>query len=105
MTRHGGYRPGAGRPVGSPNRLTRALVEAASDGLHPFEFLLAVVRDEAQAVETRIQAAKAALPYCAHRLHAVELVVDDAPRAVQEYTDTELMEFIRQGLEEERLPA
>jgi len=74
----GGRRPGAGRKPGSVSRMTQlAREKAASTGELPHEFLLRVARGDAVdgAVPTlaqRIDAAKAAAPYYAPRLAALE---------------------------------
>ena len=58
----GGYRPGAGRPIGSK---TARMPEAGPvDGETPLAFLLELMTDEAQPVEVRMRAAGLALPYC-----------------------------------------
>ena len=77
----GGYRPGAGRPRGSKNRRTLLLEEgarvAAEGGLTPLEHLLTVMRDESQPTQVRLDAAKAAAPYCHPRLTAKHTSTDD----------------------------
>jgi hypothetical protein len=47
------------------------------DGLTPLAYLLLVMRDEQHDVETRIEAARAAAPYC-HRKRPTDIVVDDS---------------------------
>ncbi|MCA8908514.1 MAG: hypothetical protein KDA64_11610 [Rhodospirillaceae bacterium] len=70
---HGGARPGAGRPKGSVNRLVSEAVEQAkAGGRMPLEHLLGVMRDPAKDTATRLEAAKAAAPYCHPRLAQVE---------------------------------
>lgn len=72
----GGKRPGAGRPKGSTNRMTRAMREAAAaSGKLPHEILLDVARGKAMpgrkekpSYEQQLDAAKAAAPYYAPRL-------------------------------------
>ncbi|WHZ27566.1 MAG: hypothetical protein OJF51_002363 [Nitrospira sp.] len=58
---HGGKRPGAGRPPGSPNKLTRPLKEAAA--LHTEDCLAVLVqlRDHAESEQVRLAAAMALL--------------------------------------------
>lgn len=69
----GGYRPGAGRKPGAINRKTQEIaLRACDEGLTPVEYLLAVMRDESNEQAVRIDAAKAAAPYCHPRLQAVE---------------------------------
>jgi len=77
----GGYRPGAGRPKGSKNRRTLLLEEgarvAAEAGTTPLEHLLSAMRDENQPTQVRLDAAKAAAPYCHPRLTANHNSADD----------------------------
>lgn len=73
MDGHGGKRSGAGRPAGSPNRKTRELADRLlAEGLTPLAYLLSVVRDEGAERAQRMDAAKAAAPYCHARLAAIE---------------------------------
>lgn len=78
-SRPGGARPGAGRPKGSHNKWSlRLREEKARSGLLPHEFLLKVMRGHPfgkykPTFEERIEAAKAAAPYFAPRLKAVEV--------------------------------
>jgi len=69
---HGGRRPGAGRPKGAKNRRTILLEEgnrlASKGGVTPLEHLLSVMRDERKPLRDRLEAAKAAAPYCHPRL-------------------------------------
>ena len=57
----GGKRPGAGRPLGSPNKLTRPLRELAA--LHSEDCIAVLVelRDHAEAEHVRLAAANALL--------------------------------------------
>ena len=58
----GGYRAGAGRPRGA--KTARLPASATSEaGASPLDFLLAVMRDDAQPVETRMRAAALVLPF------------------------------------------
>lgn len=69
----GGKRPGAGRKKGVPNKRTaetQAKVEAS--GLTPLEYMLSVMRDEANEPRDRMVAAAAAAPYVHARLAAIE---------------------------------
>ena len=77
----GGARPGAGRKPGTRNKKTREQVEAIEkSGLTPLEYLLSVLRDDARETVERMDAAKAAAPYCHARLSNVEVKGDvDAP--------------------------
>jgi hypothetical protein len=57
----GGRRPGAGRPLGSPNKLTRPLKELAA--LHSEDCIAVLVelRDHAEAEQVRLAAANSLL--------------------------------------------
>lgn len=59
--KRGGARPGAGRPLGSPNKLTQPLKEAAA--IHGPDCLRVLVelRDHAEAEQVRLAAANALL--------------------------------------------
>jgi hypothetical protein len=53
-----------GRKKGTPNKATAAKAKAiAQSGLTPLDFMLSVLRDEDQASDIRLDAAKAAAPY------------------------------------------
>jgi hypothetical protein len=72
----GGSRPGAGRKPGSA--LTKTATIAAKlteDGLTPLEVLLAVMRDETQPQNVRLQCAIAAAPYVHPRLAHVQQTI------------------------------
>jgi hypothetical protein len=76
---HGGSRPGAGRPLGSVNKLAKdALERAAAEGILPLDYLLRVMRDEGAEEAKRIDAAKAAAPYCHPRRAPVDSDGKDA---------------------------
>ena len=69
---HGGSRPGAGRKPGAANKMTQAAREAAAKGgMMPLDYLLSIMRDEANDLDTRKDAAKAAAPYCHARLASI----------------------------------
>jgi hypothetical protein len=69
----GGARPGAGRPVGVPNKASLARQEAiAASGLTPLDYMLNVLRDDDAPRERRDWAAEKAAPYVHPRLAAVE---------------------------------
>lgn len=57
----GGRRPGAGRPLGSPNRLTRPLKELAALQSEACIAVLVELRDHADAEQVRLAAANALL--------------------------------------------
>src|SRR6266403_2188664 len=70
---HGGKRPNAGRPKGAANRFSEAAREvAAAEGITPLEYFLAVLRDEANTREDRMDAGKAAAPYMHARLESIK---------------------------------
>lgn len=68
----GGPRPGAGRKKGGHNKLTEEAVAKANDGLSPLDYLLDVMRDTEADEARRIDAAKAAAPYCHAKLQPVD---------------------------------
>ena len=70
----GGRREGAGRKPGSVNKLdAEARKKAAEGGMMPLDYLLGIMRDEDQDSRSRLDAAKAAAPYCHARLSSTEL--------------------------------
>lgn len=70
----GGARTGAGRKLGSLTKRTREIAEAsAAEGMTPLEYMLAVMRDESETDERRLDAAKAAAPYVHPRLSSVDV--------------------------------
>ncbi|TJY59423.1 hypothetical protein E4T66_13615 [Sinimarinibacterium sp. CAU 1509] len=65
-----------GRQKGAANKRTREIADkAAASGLLPLEYLLTVMRDEAQEQSIRLDAAKAAAPYIHPRLQATEATI------------------------------
>ncbi len=65
-----------GRTKGTANKRTRKIADqAAASGLTPLEYLLTVMRDEAQEQSVRLDAAKAAAPYIHPRLQATESTI------------------------------
>jgi hypothetical protein len=61
-----------GRPRGSRNKRTRAVLEAAASGGElPLEYMLGVMRDPTVSAKRRDEMAKAAAPYLHSRLSAV----------------------------------
>ena len=69
----GGARPNAGRKPGVPTRMNEeARAKAAEGGIMPLDYLLELLRDDAQTQDVRIDAAKAAAPYVHARLAAIE---------------------------------
>ncbi len=74
----GGARPNSGRPLAAKSKLAKQLVEKAYEGgIHPFDYILSIVRDETQDQKTRLYAAHAAMPYCGAKLNTVELTVNN----------------------------
>lgn len=57
----GGRRPGAGRPLGVPNKLTRPLKELAAQYTEGSIITLVALRDHAASEQVRLQAANALL--------------------------------------------
>ena len=75
----GGRRPGAGRPLGSPNKLTRPLKELAA--LHSEDCIAVLVelRDHAEAEQVRLAAANALLDRGHGRpRQAIDMHADDS---------------------------
>ena len=71
--RHGGKRPGAGRPVGAKDKLNEERIrQIAESGVTPLAYMLGVLRDENADPADRKWAATAAAPYCHHKLSQVE---------------------------------
>ncbi len=64
---HGGKRPGAGRKNGSKVKRHRYL-DDVPDGVSPIDYLLSIMRDESQSLQTRLNCAKWAAPYLHPRL-------------------------------------
>ena len=70
----GGRREGAGRKPGSVSKLDGgARRKAMEGGMMPLDYLLGIMRDEDQDARWRLDAAKAAAPYCHARLSSTEL--------------------------------
>jgi len=73
----GGARSGAGRKKGGRNKLTQEAIAKASDGLSPLDYLLSIMRDDKVDEQRRIDAAKAAAPYCHAKLATVDHTSSD----------------------------
>ena len=74
MSTHGGARNGAGRKKGGASKLDQAArKKALEQGISPLDYLLSVMRCEAEETARRVDAAKAAAPYVHARLVAAEL--------------------------------
>lgn len=85
----GGYRPGSGRPVGSPT----VRLPAPPAGRDPLQFLLDLVADATQPVEIRMRAASVALPYVVAR-PAPETAADRREREAIEPTGSRWDELL-----------
>ncbi len=69
----GGARPGAGRQPGVPNKRTQeAIAKAEASGLMPLDYMLSVMRNEAEEQAVRLDAAKNAAPYVHAKLQSVD---------------------------------
>jgi len=98
----GGKRQGAGRKLGSVNRMSAEARKAAkATGELPHEFLLRVSRGDrvegyAPTFAERMDAAKAAAPYFAARLTAATVAAElrGPMRRADELTDEELAAII-----------
>jgi hypothetical protein len=83
----GGKREGAGRKPGSVSRIdAEARQRAAAGGMMPLDYLLSIMRDENENKRERIDAAKAAAPYCHARLASTELSGPSGEPVEVEYT-------------------
>jgi len=81
----GGARPGAGRKKGGHNRLTEdAVKKAQAGGIMPLDYLLNIMRDKTADDDKRIDAAKAAAPYCHAKLQPIDGNGDTAQKLVAE---------------------
>lgn len=73
----GGRRPGAGRPRGAATKRTREIADrAASEGVLPLEYMLAVLRDETADAARRDDMARSAAPYLHPRLSTAHVDAD-----------------------------
>lgn len=69
----GGARPGAGRKAGSPNKANAEReAEVKASGVTPLDYMLTMLRDEAETPANRMWAAEKAAPYVHPKLAAVE---------------------------------
>ena len=62
---------GVGRPKGTRNKKGNALRQAVRSGQTPLDYLLSVMSDHKQEQSARVDAAKAAAPYCHSRLQSI----------------------------------
>jgi hypothetical protein len=73
---HGGSRVGAGRKPGQATKLNEeARQQALGGGISPLDYMLKILRDEAENKEMRFEAAKAAAPYVHARLSTTDSTV------------------------------
>jgi hypothetical protein len=92
------FQPGAsgnpkGRPRGSLNKRTRALLEAAeAGGEMPLDFLLRLMRNPRAPTARRIEAAKAAAPFVHAKLSAIDATL--SPAASERSPQKLLLEFV-----------
>jgi hypothetical protein len=68
----GGKREGAGRKPGAITKASREIAEKGIEGLTPLDFMLGIMRDEANEIGPRFEAAKAAAPYIHAKLANVD---------------------------------
>jgi len=62
-----------GRQKGTPNKRTQEVVaKIEASGLTPLDYMLQVMRDVNEALDIRLDAAKAAAPYVHPRLASIE---------------------------------
>jgi hypothetical protein len=90
--KRGGARPNAGRKVGSATARTREIADkAAEEGVTPLEYMLSVMRDEANPSDVRMDAAKSAAPYIHPKLSSIEasVSVSQHEAALDELDDEE----------------
>lgn len=74
MNTKGGARPGSGRKKGSPNKRTAEIAKAVEEsGVTPLEYMLRIMRDEAEDPRARLNAAVSAAPYVHAKLSSVEM--------------------------------
>lgn len=66
---------GRGRPKGSVNKTSVATIEkiTANGGQTPLEYLASIYQSDVYETKERIDAAKAAAPYCHSKLQAIEV--------------------------------
>lgn len=81
---HGGKRPGSGRPRGTPTGGVLAPYLPVLNGITPLEFLLNVVQAPEAPLKARIEAAKAAAPYCHAKLEPKRIDEEEKPPISQD---------------------
>ena len=98
IKQRGGRRPGAGRPVGSPNKLTRPLKELAALHTEDCIAVLVQLRDHAEAEQVRLAAANALLDR-GHGRPRQEVDVNDEGRVTIIVRGREPVPDVRPALE------
>jgi hypothetical protein len=89
---HGGKREGSGRPRGTPTGGVLAPYLPVINGLTPLEFLLNVVQAPEAPLKARIEAAKAAAPYCHAKLEPKRVETEsEAPVSQDEAAWSEML--------------
>lgn len=85
----GGKREGAGRKPGVPNKRTAEIQKAVEEsGLSPLQYMLSVMRDEAEEPRVRLNAAISAAPYVHSKLSSVEMTGKDGAPLIEGITIT-----------------
>jgi hypothetical protein len=79
MAKFGGPQPGSGRPKGKRDTVDPHSKERPAET--PLDYLLSVVRDVDADPRFRMEAAKAAAPYC-HAKPVAKAAVDEAAQAI-----------------------
>ena len=98
---HGGKRPGAGKKKGSIAKKTAALVEAVTkSGITPLDYMLQVLRDENNAKDLRLDAAKSAAPYVHSKLPTA-IVTPPPPSGPVAEEDESLLDRYLNGIHAE----
>jgi hypothetical protein len=78
----GGKRPGSGRPKGSRNVKTQEQAKAIKEsGLTPLDYMLSVMRNDANELGVRLDAANKAAPYVHSKLATVDHKSSDGTMA------------------------
>jgi hypothetical protein len=89
MSRPKGLAKTGGRIKGGVDKIKREAILAAQ-GITPLDYMMAIVRNDAEDKSVRLDAAKAAAPYVHARLQAMTLGSDpDKPLKVEGMSDLE----------------
>lgn len=79
----------AGRPKGSRNKASRRQIEEIRrTGQTPLEYLVSIYQDESEEKNIRIDAAKAAAPYCHAKLASIDLKAGIVEISHEEWLET-----------------